>query len=66
VSTKIGRHFWRNAGVSLDIEGWQQLLSRFGVDPARDTEWHDLAARSMIKRVLGEETGKIWDVADAA
>src|SRR5215469_16292004 len=42
VSAKIGRHFWRNPGVSLDAEDWDRLPDRFGFDPAQQAEWHDL------------------------
>jgi RNA polymerase sigma-70 factor (ECF subfamily) len=42
VSAKIGRHFWRNPGVSLDAEDWDRLPDRFGFDPAREAEWRDL------------------------
>ena len=44
ISAKIGRHFWRNPGVSLGAEDWNQLPDRFGFDPAKQTEWRDLLA----------------------
>ena len=36
VSTKIGRHFWRNPTVAMDAEDWDRLPDRFDLDPARD------------------------------
>jgi len=42
LSTKIGRHFWRTQGVTLDVEDWERLPDRFGFDPARESEWRDL------------------------
>jgi len=44
VSTKIGRHFWRNRTVAMDDEDWSRLPDRFGLDPADETEWRDLVA----------------------
>src|SRR5271155_3958336 len=42
VSTKIGRHFWRNRTVAMDDEDWSRLPDRFGLDPAHEAEWRDL------------------------
>jgi RNA polymerase sigma-70 factor (ECF subfamily) len=42
VSTKIGRHFWRRPHTPLDSEDWSTLPDRFGLDPARESEWRDL------------------------
>src|SRR5258708_1668990 len=39
VSAKIGRHFWRHPGVPLDAEDWDRLPDRFGLEPARESEW---------------------------
>jgi RNA polymerase sigma-70 factor (ECF subfamily) len=44
VSTKIGRHFWRNRTVAMDDEDWSRLPDRFGLDPADEAEWRDLVA----------------------
>ena len=43
VSSKLGRHFWRNPAVSWDAEQWERLPDRFGLDPAREAQWRDLA-----------------------
>ena len=42
VSTKIGRHFWRNRTVAMDDEDWSRLPDRFGLDPAHEAEWRDV------------------------
>ena len=53
VSAKIGRHFWRQPGVRLDTEDWEQLPDRFGFDPAQQSEWRDLLAA--LRRAVDEE-----------
>jgi RNA polymerase sigma-70 factor (ECF subfamily) len=53
VSTKIGRHFWRDPGVSLDAEDWDRLPDRFGFEPEREFEWRDLL--SALRRAVDEE-----------
>jgi RNA polymerase sigma-70 factor (ECF subfamily) len=44
VSTKIGRHFWQRPTAAMDAEDWDRLPDRFGLDPARVAEWHDVVA----------------------
>jgi RNA polymerase sigma-70 factor (ECF subfamily) len=44
VSSKLGRHFWRDAGPAYDTEDWERLPDQFGLDPARESEWRDLMA----------------------
>jgi RNA polymerase sigma-70 factor (ECF subfamily) len=44
VSTKIGRHFWLHPAVPLDAQDWGRLPDRFGLDPARESEWRDLVS----------------------
>jgi RNA polymerase sigma-70 factor (ECF subfamily) len=53
VSVKIGRHFWRNAAVSLDAEDWDRLPDRFGLEPARAAEHRDLAGA--VRRAVDEQ-----------
>lgn len=53
VSAKIGRHFWRRPGVSLDAQDWEQLPDRFGFGPAQQSEWRDLLAA--LRRAVDEE-----------
>jgi RNA polymerase sigma-70 factor, ECF subfamily len=42
VSTKIGRHVWRRPTLAMDTEDLDRLPDRFGLDPARASEWQDL------------------------
>ena len=53
VSAKIGRHFWRDAPASLDVAEWERLPDRFGLDPARQSEWRDLVTE--VRRLVDEE-----------
>jgi RNA polymerase sigma-70 factor (ECF subfamily) len=53
VSTKIGRHFWRNPGVAMDTEDWARLPDRFGLEPAQEWEWRDLV--DALHRAVDEE-----------
>jgi RNA polymerase sigma-70 factor (ECF subfamily) len=53
VSSKIGRHFWRDPDVSLDAEDWDRLPSRFGLEPADESEWRDLLAG--LRRAVDDE-----------
>jgi RNA polymerase sigma-70 factor (ECF subfamily) len=53
VSTKIGRHFWRNPGVPMDTEDWTCLPDRFGLEPAQESEWRDLV--DALHRAVDEE-----------
>ncbi len=53
VSSKLGRHYWRNPPVALDAAQWERLPDRFGLDPER----HAVAAGVLaeVRRVVGEE-----------
>lgn len=42
VSSKLGRHFWREAVPGYDTEEWERLPDQFGLDPAQESEWRDL------------------------
>jgi RNA polymerase sigma-70 factor (ECF subfamily) len=53
VSSKIGRHFWRDPDVSLDAEDWDRLPSRFGLEPSDESEWRDLLAG--LRRAVDNE-----------
>ena len=53
VSTKVGRHFWRNPGVPLEAEDWDRLPDQFGFEPAREAEWRDLLAA--LRRAVDTE-----------
>jgi RNA polymerase sigma-70 factor (ECF subfamily) len=54
VSSKLGRHFWRRPTVAMDIEDWDRLPDRFGLDPAEQAQWHDLvvALRQAVEQDL--------------
>jgi len=53
VSTKLGRHYWRNPPVALDAGQWELLPDRFGIDPARQAEAAGVFAE--VRRVVDEE-----------
>jgi RNA polymerase sigma-70 factor, ECF subfamily len=53
VSGKIGRHFWRHPPIPLEAGNWDRLPDRFGLDPARESEWRDLARA--LRRAVEEE-----------
>jgi RNA polymerase sigma-70 factor (ECF subfamily) len=53
VSSKLGRHYWRNPLVALDEGQWERLPDRLGVDPERHAEAAGLLAE--VRRVVEEE-----------
>jgi RNA polymerase sigma-70 factor (ECF subfamily) len=53
VSTKLGRHFWRTPRAALSEEDWEELPNRFGLDPQRRAEWHDLV--TVIRNAVEQE-----------
>ena len=53
VSSKIGRHFWQNAGVPLEPEDWDRLPDRLGSDPARESESREIVAA--LRRAVYDE-----------
>jgi RNA polymerase sigma-70 factor (ECF subfamily) len=62
VSTTLGRHFWRRPHASMDAEEWDRLPDRFGLDPARESEWRDLLAamRRAVDEVLTNRQRQIF------
>jgi RNA polymerase sigma-70 factor (ECF subfamily) len=38
VSSKLGRHYWRNPPVALDAEQWDRFPDRLGLDPHQHAE----------------------------
>ncbi|HEY2674851.1 MAG TPA: sigma-70 family RNA polymerase sigma factor [Rugosimonospora sp.] len=62
VSTKVGRHFWRQPSVPLDAEDWDRLPDRFGFEPARQAEWRDLldALHRAVDTELTEHQRRIF------
>jgi RNA polymerase sigma-70 factor (ECF subfamily) len=53
IATKLGRHFWRTPRTALEQEDWEQLPSRFGLDPQHRAEWHDLVVA--LRRAVEQE-----------
>lgn len=53
VSSKLGRHYWRNAPVTLDAEQWDQLPDRLGIDPEHHAE--SAAVLAEVRRVVDDE-----------
>jgi RNA polymerase sigma-70 factor, ECF subfamily len=62
VSGKIGRHFWRHPAVPLEAGDWDRLPDRFGLDPARESEWRDLvrALRQAVQEELTERQRRVF------
>jgi RNA polymerase sigma-70 factor (ECF subfamily) len=62
VSRTLGRHFWRRPHASMDVEAWERLPDRFGLDPARESEWRDLLAalRRAVDEVLTDRQRQIF------
>lgn len=62
VSSKIGRHFWRDPDVSLAEEDWDRLPDRFGFEPSAESEWRDLtgALRKAVDADLTERQRRIF------
>jgi RNA polymerase sigma-70 factor, ECF subfamily len=53
VSSKLGRHYWRNAPTALDAEQWERLPDRLGIDPAQQAESAGILAE--VRRVIDDE-----------
>jgi RNA polymerase sigma-70 factor (ECF subfamily) len=62
MSGKIGRHFWRHPAVPLETGDWDRLPDRFGLDPARESEWRDLvrALRRAVQEELTEHQRRVF------
>ena len=62
VSGKIGRHFWRHPQVPMDTADWERLPDRFGLDPARESEWRELlrALRRAVEQELTEHQRQVF------
>jgi RNA polymerase sigma-70 factor, ECF subfamily len=54
-STKLNRHFWQRPAVAMDVEDWDRLPDRFGLGPARASEW---------RAVLGALHGTVDDLSE--
>ena len=53
VSSKLGRHYWRNPPVTLDAGQWERLPDQFGIDPVQHTESAGILAE--VRRVVDDE-----------
>jgi RNA polymerase sigma-70 factor (ECF subfamily) len=53
VSSKLGRHYWRNPPVALDAGQWELLPDRLGIDPAAHAESAGILAE--VRRVIDDE-----------
>jgi RNA polymerase sigma-70 factor (ECF subfamily) len=53
VSSKIGRHFWRNPSLPMQSEDWDRLPDRFGFDPARASESREIVTE--LRRAVDED-----------
>jgi RNA polymerase sigma-70 factor, ECF subfamily len=53
VSSKLGRHYWRNPPVALDAGQWERLPDRLGIDPALRAESAGILAE--VRRVVEHE-----------
>lgn len=53
VSSKLGRHYWRNPPATLDAGQWERLPDRFGIDPVQHAESAGILAE--VRRVVDDE-----------
>ena len=53
VSSKLGRHYWRDPPVALEAGQWERLPDRLGIDPHQHAESAALLAE--VRRVVDDE-----------
>ncbi len=53
VSTKMGRHFWRNRPASMDEGSWEELADPLAVSPDQHSEHRELFAA--LRRAIDED-----------
>ena len=53
VSSKLGRHYWRDPPVALDAGQWERFPDRLGIDPQQHAE--SAAILAEVRRVIDEE-----------
>jgi RNA polymerase sigma-70 factor (ECF subfamily) len=53
VSSKLGRHYWRNPPVALDAAQWERFPDRLGLDPHQQAEAAGIVAE--VRRVVDTE-----------
>jgi RNA polymerase sigma-70 factor, ECF subfamily len=62
VSSKLGRHYWRNPPVVLDAGQWERLPDRLGIDPAQHAEAAGILAevRRVVEKELTEHQRRVF------
>jgi len=53
VSSKLGRHYWRDPPVALDAGQWERLPDRLGIDPEQQAESAGILAE--VRRVVEDD-----------
>jgi len=53
VSSKLGRHYWRDPPVALDAGQWERLPDRLGIDPQQHAE--SAAIFAEVRRIVDHE-----------
>jgi RNA polymerase sigma-70 factor (ECF subfamily) len=53
VSSKLGRHYWRNPPIALDAAQWERLPDRLGLDPHQHAEAVGILAE--VRQVVDTE-----------
>jgi RNA polymerase sigma-70 factor, ECF subfamily len=53
ISSKLGRHYWRNPPVALDAGQWERLPDRLGIDPQLHAESAGILGEA--RRVVEDE-----------
>ena len=62
VSSKLGRHYWRNPPVALDAAQWERLPDRLGLDPHQQAEAAAILAevRHVVDTELSDHQRRIF------
>jgi RNA polymerase sigma-70 factor (ECF subfamily) len=62
VSSKLGRHYWRNPPVQVEADAWERIPDRFGVGPAEHAESRELAEalRHAVIEALTERQRRVF------
>lgn len=62
VSSKLGRHFWRQPNVAFDNEDWERFPDQFGVDPGDHAQRLELisAVRRAVDEVLTDHQRQVF------
>jgi RNA polymerase sigma-70 factor, ECF subfamily len=62
VSTKIGRHFWMTRTTPFEVEDWDRLPDRLGIDPAGNAQHRQLidAVRAAVDQELSDRQRHVF------